>query len=610
MKKNDVLRMARQHFESASKAEQDNRALALDDINFVDGMQWSDDAEKARENRPRLTVNRMPSFIDQIIGDARQNQVSVKVLPIDNDADLVTAKVLEGLIRNIEHISNAQSTYISAFENAVTSGFGYFRIITDYSDNEGFDQEILIERIADPFTVYFDPGAQKPDMSDAKFCFISKTICRKEFRRLYPKAVPIDFDQLSTGDGYEKWFYEETVRIAEYFLKERQPSYKILILKQETPLETIDQMTGVVVQVTPYDGIIVKDTEITPELQSLLDDGVVSIAKTRVVEPEKIIYRKMAGNEILEETDWMGTYIPVVPVYGKELNVQGDKRLRGIVRHAKDPQRIYNYTRSTIVEILALQPKVPFLVEVRQVAGLESKWRDANLKNYPYLPYHSMDGNNQAITAPAPHRPDPMQPSPALFNEAAINIDDMKATTNLYDASLGKESNETSGKAILARQRKGETANFAYFDNLQRAINYCGRILVDLIPRIYDAQRTIRILGVDSEPQVVQLYQMGILKGMGEDGADVEAEIDLQVGKYDVAATVGASYTTKRLEASEGMMQFIQAVPQIAPLIMDLIAKYQDWPGSEEIVERLKQFNQLGAPGDAQAVEGKAPPNY
>lgn len=540
----DVIKEARKRFEYAADAELDNRENALEDLRFCNGEQWPEGIKKQRddEGRPCLTINRLPQFVKHVINSQRQNRPSIKVKPVDDKSDPGLARVYEGLIRNIEQQSLADAAYDTALEFGVKGGFGYFRVITEYSNDDAFEQDIRIKRIANPFTVYLDPDHQEPDASDMGWCFVTELLDKDVFEARYPGADSSEFD---SGLGDDKtWFSEDKIRVAEYWRK--VPTKKLIGLLEDGTVTDVDKLP----------------LEVQP-------------VKTREVTCYKIEWRLITGKEVLETREWAGKYIPIIPVFGDETNIEGRKIYSGLVRWAKDPQRMYNYWRTQATELVALAPKAPFLVTPEQVENFEDVWKTANTKTHAYLPYNHTG-------APLPQR-QPFANSPiGAVNEALAASDDIKATTGIYNPSLGMESNETSGRAIIARQRQGDNATFNYIDNLSRAIAHCGRILVDLIPKIYDTPRIVRLMNDDSE-EMVEINKV-VQTPLGETRIN-----DLSVGKYDVVVSVGPAYATRRQEAAESMLQFIQSSPNAGPLIADLVAKNMDWPGAEEIAERLRK---------------------
>lgn len=552
-----IIKEIRDRFSEASSAWETSYEEMLDDLNFVNGKQWPSTvkADRDQDGRPCLTINKVANYGDQIIGDIRQNEPSIKVKPVDSGSDPKVAEILTGLIRNIEVQSNAEVAFDTAIESAIWCGKGAFRVVTQYSDDDTFDQDIRIKRIKNPFTVYWDPSAQEWDKSDARYCFVTERIPRDEFERLYPDAALTDAPGKKDKDT--QWAEDRTIRVAEYFKKE--PVKKTLYLIKD-----------------PFTG----DQIVSEEKKEGFE-----VLKTREVESHKIIWYKTNGREILDgPKNWPGKYIPICEVWGKETNIEGKTIYRGIIRHAKDPQRLYNYSRSSSAEIISLAPKAPYLVSAKMIQNYQQFWKTAHKKSYPYLPFES----DPSLPGVIPQRTQPVSQSTAVTQEIMISDQELHDTTGLQQASLGQKSNEKSGRAILARQREGDIANFVYYDNLGRAMTYCGKILIDLIPKIYDTARVLRIFNEDGSEKFVPVNQP--TEEPGPNGQMIQKIYDLTVGKYDVVVSIGPSYTTQRDEAAGMMMEFLKVVPMAGPVIADLVAKNMDWPGAEEITERLKKL--------------------
>lgn len=553
----DRIKAIREKLEDAWDYERDNREEAEKDLRFRAGDQWPDDIRQQREaaKRPVVTVNKVGAMINQVVNDLRQNTPSIKVRPVDSQADPALAKVFNGLIRQIETQSSAKFVYSTAGDHSISCGVGNFRITTDYIDDAAFDQEILLETIPNPLSVLWDPASVKPDRSDAGYCFVIDKMTPKDFKRKYPKAVADSVDVSFNNDGGLTYCSSEEVLVAEFW--EKIPVKRTLALMPN----------GQTIDITELDNF---------EL-SLIEKP----SAVREVDTHKVQVSVISGHEELEGPfDWAGKYIPIISVLGDEVPI-GTKTVRsGMIRHARDPQMLYNYWRSQAVEAIAQAPKAPYLVTKKQIAKYKSQWDVANVSPSPYLLY-DFDPDSDG----KPTRERPPDPPAALWQEGALSSDDLKSVTSMYDASLGAKSNETSGKAILARQREGDVANYHYTDHLTRALEHAGRVMVDLIPKIYDTQRIVRILGEDESEEFVEINSTV----MGIDGEPVVMN-DLSAGRFDVKVTVGPGYTTKRLEAADSMIQFAQAVPQAAGIIADLIAKNMDWPGSDVIAERLKKM--------------------
>ncbi len=553
--KDPLFTEAMRRYKASVEATQENRVDMIDDQRFASGDQWPDDVKALRVGRPMQTINRLPAFIDQIVGDARQNKVAIKVFA-GEDGDVEVAKIYSGLIRSIENRSNADFAYDTALEQTATFGFGAWRIKTRYVDDDTFDQEVTIERIPNALNVHFDPSAIQPDYSDAEYVIVVDSISKDEFKARWPKASESNFQTEHMQAG---WSSGDNMQIAEYWYKERTPATLYLL----------------------NDGTATFDRPTAPEL-------------VRERKSEKCVVKMciMSGAEVLEQAEWAGRYIPIVGVNGKEDMVDGKRILRGIVRHAKDPQRMYNYWRTIDTETKALAPKAPVMVTTKQLDGLAEYWSDALSGNLPYLPY------NPDPTAPMPQRLNAGMQDKGFEQAAMLAVDEMKATTGIYSAALGEQSNETSGRAILARQREGDTANFAYIDNLSRAIRYSARVIIDLIPKIYDTERVIEIMGIDGQKTLERINSARV----NDDGM-VEPVNDLTTGRYDLVVDVGPSYTTKRVEALNMMVEIAKMNPAIMQVAGDLIVKSMDWDGADAIAERLKRTVPANIIGDEEGEQ-------
>ena len=522
----DVLATARSRLTMALSAYSDSREDELDDLRFMAGSpdnqwQWPQDVLATRGSvqgqtvnaRPCLTINKLPQHVRQVTNDQRQNRPAGKVIPVDDKADIEVAEVFDGIVRHIEYISDADVAYDTACDNQVTYGEGYFRILTEYCDENTFDQDLRIGRIRNSFSVYMDPTIQDPCGADAEWCFITEDIPKADFERAYPDAEPISSVlQRGVGDqALSQWINQDTVRIAEYFYKEHSK-------------ETLNLYAG---NQTAFEG--------SPE--------------------------------------------------AKELEMLGLQPIR-----QRDAQRMYNYWVSQEAEMLALAPKAPFIGYGGQFEGYEQQWKTANTTNWPYLEVNPDVTDGQGAVLPLPQRAPPPLAQTGLIQAKMGAADDIKAATGQYDASLGIRSNERTGRAILARERQGDTGTYHFVDNLARAIRYGTRQLVDLIPKIYDTQRIARIIGIDGETATAKINPMQtepVRRVTNETGIVIEKIYNPSVGKYDVAVTTGPSYATKRQEAMDAMGQILQANPALWQVAGDLFVKNMDWPGAQEIAKRL-----------------------
>jgi hypothetical protein len=577
-----ILATMRKRLEQSLSAYSESRDSELDDLRFMAGSpdnrwQWPQEVLATRgavqgqtiNARPCLTINKLPQHVRQVTNDQRQNRPSGKVIPVDDKADIEVAEVFNGMVRHIEYMSDADVVYDTACDNQVTYGEGYFRILTEYCDETSFEQDLRLQRIRNSFSVYMDPHIQDPCGADAEYCFITEDMPQSEFERNFPNAEPISSIAIrGVGDeAMSQWIMEDTVRIAEYFYAVYDKATLHLYPNNQTA----------------YAG--------SPEARQMEMMGVRPL-RTREVEIRRIKWMKTNGYEILEENDWPGKHIPVIRVIGNEFEVDGRLYISGLVRNAKDAQRMYNYWVSQEAEMLALAPKAPFIGYAGQFEGYEHQWKTANTQNYPYLEINPDVTDGQGAILPLPARAQPPLPQTGLIQAKMGASDDIKSTTGYYDSSLGETSNERSGRAILARERQGDTGSYHYIDNLARAIRYGTRQLVDLIPKIYDTQRIARIIGIDGETSTARIDPMQpepVREVRNELGVVIEKIYNPSVGKYDVAVTTGPSYLTKRQEAMDAMGQILQANPNLWAVAGDLFVKNMDWPGAQEIAQRLQK---------------------
>ena len=556
----DIIDEALRRYKIAVDHDFENDELSLDDIDFRNGDQWheKDRLEREADNRPCLTINKLEQRVDQITGDQRMNRMGAIIRPTDTtksyNPNFSIAQIYSGIIKNIEAISNAKTAYDTAFDHSVGHGRGYWRIITKFSNDDSFDQDIVIKRISNSFRVRLDPAAEEVTKIDAKWGFITTMVDKEE----YPNA---NWDY-GKGEEYDLWHEEDKVRIAEYF--RLVPENQILWL--------INGKT-----------IKVKDSKMDIRDELREKHGVTEPEKEREVEGWRCEWFELSFNEIFKRKDFPSKYIPIIPCYGKVLNVRGRDIYRGIIRHSKDPQRIYNYARTASVEQVALAPKAPWVMEESQLGDHKEMWEDANIKNYSTLIYKNKVG------VPPPQRQSPPQPSAGWLAESQIADQDIDASSGMYKSSLGAPSNERSGKAINARKIEGDVGTYHYHDNRSMSLWHSYTILVDMIPRIYDTNRIVRIRKFDSEKGKDDEQMVEINKTITDDESkQIVKMYDLSQGKYEIVVDVGASYTTQRQQASESMMELVQYAPQIADKIMDIIARNLDWAGADEIAERLQ----------------------
>jgi len=578
----DLLREIRDRFKEAAEFEADNREQALEDLAFLDGEQWAEAVKKEREAeaRPCLTFNRLPTYVDQVVGDHRQARIAIHAVPvevdegaakvpeIDGESSFDLSQVYNGLLTSIQSTPEALRARTHAFEQMVACGFGAFRINTRYLP-DSFDTELVLEQIFNPFTVYLDPNAVLQGPEKADWALVTEVLRERDFKRQFgADAAPSDVEASALGDDRGRWYAGDGVRVAEYWVRERA---------KDTLLELSD-------------GRIVYQSEVEKVLDELAAAGI-GVVRSRPTARYRMRWYKVSGTKVLQgPVDWPGKYVPIIPCYGKLINREGRPSVRGLIRNAKDAQRMFNYSRSAEVEAVALAPKAPFVAEINTIAKFRDLWESANRRAISVLPWDS-----HGKTLPAPTRQPPALPSAGFAQQVASAAEDLKATTGLYDASLGARSNETSGRAIQLRQQEGDVGTFAFHDNFARAMEYAGLVLIDLIPHVYTGERVVR-LGLEGDREAwVRVNQ----QVRDEETGQVVSVGNLAAGRFNVRVTTGPAYTTQRQQAVDSMMELFRTAPKLGEIASDILARNMDWPGADELAERLKRTlpPELTAPG-------------
>ena len=564
---------AKQFLRLCNDSDSNNRAEALDDVRFAAGDQWPVDVQNSRvlEARPCLTINKVDAYIRQICNQQRQQRPRIKVHGMNNDSDAKVAEIITGITRHIENQSDADQAYDHAFEYCVKMGWGYWRVTTDYVRDDSFDQEIYITRIENPFSVYFDPNSVEPDGSDSEKCLVTTVVSKAVFRKMYPDAEDTQgFSSRGTGDTESEWVTKEDIRIAEYFYTERE---KAMIIQLS------DGTTGY--------------SDEMPSKEALAEAGITVIDK-RDTWRKKIKWCKLTAMQILEEGEWAGKFIPIVPVYGQEVRVDDKHKKFGLVRMAKDPQRMYNYWSTALTETVALAPKAKWLLAEGQDEGHENEWAMANIKAMPVLRYKQTDIEGRI--APAPTRLQPEPPPAGVMTALQGMNQDLQAVVGIFDPAQLPQGMQ-SGKSLQGQQAQADMTNFHYYDNLTRSIRHTGRIILDLIPKIYDRQRVMRIIGDDGKPEMVTINE----QGQDEQGVSKVLN-DVTVGEYDVVMETGPGYNSKRQEAVDSMMSLLGADPTLMQTAGDLIFRNMDFPGADVIADRLAAANPMAQIDDKSPI--------
>jgi hypothetical protein len=661
-------------------ADDHNRSAALDDLRFLNGDQW-DQGEKNRRslsNRPALQINLLPKFVDQVVGEMRHSRPSIKFRPVDNKADINLAKIREGIVRNIEYLSNAPAIYDTAAESQVSCGYGAWRVLTRYTEENPFIQEIYIESLRNPFLAYIDPDCKDSLNADAKYGFVLEKMPKADFEEQYPNFnLPSDSFKTGKGLGQEHWYDKESVTVAEYFelatekIKVHQledgrvvtdEEYKELCeswdkLEDANVLKVMKMADAPQAQTppgqAPQKGMPPGAPPTAPGPQGLSQPGaspqqpqgqappqtpldpsnlpVPKLNKPRPVveksrETEKTIVKHWISTctDIIEgklEGDtFPGRYVPIVIIYGKERNIEGKRYIRGLIRDAKDPQKLVNYWNTTAAETIALAPKTPWLGTPKQFATFENDYANANTENFPFLQY------NPDPDAPGPPARVPAaQPPVALFEQIRRGEENLKSVIGMFNSDVGAQGPEVTGAAITARQKPGDTSTLVFLENLARGVAHTGQIICEMIPEIYDTERDMRIRNNDDSESFVPvntttaeawrrveenperytgLDKKRIMTAMNKYGADAKFN-ELTVGKYDVVVTTGPSYATQRSESAEALLRLTSTMPEQMKLASDLIVRNLDFKDADEMADRLRKTL---PPHLVKPREGEAPP--
>ena len=556
---NPLIEEAKQFLKLANDSDTMNRQEGLEDLKFVNGDQWPVELQNSRnlESRPVLTINKLDGYCRQVVNQIRQQRPRPKVHGMNSQADSKVAQVLQGIIRHIEANSNADNAYDNAVDYAVRMGWGYIRIRTDYISDDSFEQEIYIDPVDNPFTVYYDPNSILPDGSDAERVLITTMMSKKAFSDQYPDAEVDSFQQRGTGDAQSEWITKEDIRLAEYFYT----------VRKETELVMLSDGTTVYKDELPSDEVLAAAN--------------IQILDRRRTVKKEIRWCKLTAIEVLEEKVFPGRYIPVIPVYGRHV-VIGDKRKKfGMVRHGKDAQRMYNFWQTSLTESVALAPKAKWLMAEGQDEGHENDRAQANVKSYPVLRYKQTDIDGRA--APAPQRLQPEPPANGIMQATVAIDDDIKTLMGIFDPAQLKQGN-ISGKALNGQQQQVDLTNFDFYDNFTKSLAQVARIILDITPTIYDTQRVLRIIGDDGKPEMVTV---------NEKDAVGKVLNDVTVGRYDVVMETGPGYNSKRQEAVEAMMPLLTGNNDLFKAASDLVFRNMDFPGADMIADRLAALNPL-----------------
>lgn len=634
--KEKFLSKVRRRLKRCVDLERHNRDNAVSDLEFSrcePGDQWDPEVYNARraDKRPALQFDILTENIDRMVGDGRMNRVQIKVRPVDAESDVNIAKIRQGIISNIEYHSAADRIYDYALEMIARGGYGAWQVRTRYIAENPFLQEVFIERIKNPLQAYLDPDAKDECKADAKYGFLLEKIPREEFNERYPNAeVPSEAMDAGPGSDESEWFDTESITIADYFEKVGE-DVKMALLSDGRSMEMDDAQEAiakneadtVAIMMGYQQAAMMNPAAPAPNIPPL------TIAKTRTMKKYTIRHWTVTGNDILpsdgnkvdDDDDEgssllkgekvAGAYIPIVIATGPEFNIKGKPYVRSLIRTAKDPAKNYNYWNSAAAETIALAPKAPWVGTARQFEGYENDYAQAHVKNFPYLKYNVDDNEGDGYAGgsyvpPPPQRQQPGQPPVAMFQQVTNAKQAVHDALGMHHRDIGDVGPERTGAAVMAVQRPSEIGNFAFFDNLRRAVEHTGRVINSMIPEVYDSERDIRIRSIDETEYTVPVNTtlQRALESMktnperykGINPQTLASQMkqgdakfnDLTVGKYDIVSTTGPSYATQRVESADAMIKLAQFDPKVTQFGDDLLVKAMDFLYADELSDRLK----------------------
>ena len=560
-----VLERARARLRRGIEFEDENRKHALECLKFRNLEQWDPEVKNLREKdpegaRPCLVMDKTNQYLNQVVNDYRQNRPAIKVRPMD-DGDEEVAEVLQGIVRHIEDRSSADIAYDTAYEASVDGGFGYLRVLTEFVDDASFDQDLRIVRVKNRFTVVLDPDRDIPHRPP-RWGFVMEKVLRVDFKAEFADADPMPFD--TDGEMYDGWVFDDYVVVAEYFECVSEKKTLCLWPDGQTSEKGDPRYAG-----------------LTP-------------VREREKRVDRVTWKKLTAAEVLERREWPGKFIPIVEFVGTEIDIEGKSHKSGLLKAAMTPQAIHNYAASSFVEGVMLAPRASWVAAEGQIEGYEELYRTANRRSISVLPYKPVVAEG-GIAVPPPSRVQPPGLSVGWMQTMQNTEHDIQASMGLYANTMLGQGDAQSGKQELIQQRRGDTGTFHYSDNATRAIRFLGTMLLDLIPKVYDSARVVRIVGEDGEADEAKIdpQQQAAVRQVAERAEDgtvqaINKIYNLNTGRYDVAVTTGPSYATKRIEAVEWLTQLVQAKPELLNVAGDILFRNMDAPGADQLAKRMK----------------------
>lgn len=565
-----IFEEARDRLEIAVEDGAENNEAAKADLVFCEGMQWDKQPYTTAEamNQPEITVNLTDALVRRVVNNMKQQRPRGKAHPVGDGADVQKAQIVNGIGRHIENRSDMALAYDVGGEMSVKAGWGYWRLIAEYVAPDSFWKDMRIVPIRNIFSVYMDPAAMLPTGADANWCIITTKMRRTEYKRLYPTAPNIGWNDIGNSDDRE-WEDKEEIRLAEYF--------------------RIREVKAKLVQLRNADG-----TEYTRYEDELPDAEGLKAAKIQVLGERESYKRtvewfRLGGTEVLEKEVYPGTWIPVIRCEGNAVDIDGKIKRRGMVRSMKDPARMVNYGETAKIKRLGLTPQAPWIAAEGQLEG-HPEWSDTNNTAHPVLTYKPLtipSALGGEILLPPPTRQPPAQIE-AGFAEfiQGMRANLMAVAGMPHEPGVDNQQQIVSGRAIRQREKLSDQSHFQYYDNQTLAIAQTWRIMLEWIPHIYpESGRIQRIIGEDGQPSLITLNQPD-----QENQAIKAIKNDLSVGRYDVVMDTGPGYETKREEGAETLVNLLSIGPLaeiVSKIGADLVFRSLDHPYMQELADRL-----------------------
>ena len=573
----DIVKEARERWQQCQEAESGTRTSMLEAKKFRAGDQWPSEirierqggpaiqGQPARPPRPCLTIDRLSQPVRQISNAIRTANFAIQVIPNGSGASRDIADIYEGIIRKIQVDARDEAPIEWAAEGAIEAGLGWFRIRPvpchvdeTCRDASVFDQDLVLERIQNSLTVYCDPHAKKPTRSDAMFMFVTEDMSHDEFKRRFKSADYASLEEFSAIGDFAQWKTEKTVRVAEYWRVEFEE---------------------IIIALLP-NNVIVPSGEIPSGIAA---------ARTRTIQKPRVRMSVINAVEELDTFEWPGSHIPLIPVLGEELNVDGQTILRGVIQEGMDAQRMVNYMYSAAVETVALAPKAPWVVAEGQIDTYKTLWQEANTTNQSYLPYTPTSLNGQPVNPPQRQATEP--PIQAMTMILSKSEEAINATTGLWEATNPPQ--RISGRGIRYLQQSGEIATSNFPDNIHRALVYAGEQLVEVIPKYYDRPgRVLHTLGIDQQAQQVMVLPQGAQLDPESQRVmtGIKKFFDPGAGRYAVTVDVGKGFATKRQESLQILGEMITGLPpEIAAALTPPMIRLMDFPNAPELADAAQR---------------------